>query len=124
MRPLADGPETPLLVAPLRAREARAELVGLDTGVEDGVEALVLQEKRILGILRHCKNGRLRVLLPDRHRAWPRGIHDGRLVLDAAHGLALLAQETSVSRAPGRPRRPSSRLHGPPRRICPKGPRT
>jgi len=106
MLPLADSPETPLLAAPLRAREARANLVGLDTDVE----ALVLQEKRILRILRRCKNERLRISLPDRHRVWQRGIHGGRLVGDAVHGLALLAPETT--RFPrvqtGQPHCPSS----------------
>jgi hypothetical protein len=122
MFPLADGPETSLLAAPLRAREAWAELVGLDTDVK----TLVLQKKRILRILRRCKNERLRIPLPDRHRVWPRGIHGGRLVQDAGHGLALLAPETNVSLASRQANRAAHHLDSMDhlRRICLKGPHT
>jgi len=82
----------------------------------------VLQEKGILGILRRRKDGRLRVLVPDRRRAWPRGIHGEHLAKDAAHGLALLARETGVIFGPGQANRTAQRLDSMDhlRRIRPK----
>lgn len=123
MLPLLEGQDGTLLAAPLRARDRWQEIADWETGSAEGIEALLLRDKALLGAARRCADGRIRVLSPDPHGAWPRGRHGGRLAKDPADALRRLAALAADRLDPDAAAAVADTLDVAQdlRRICPRG---